>query len=50
MTARIRNDWTRDEVRGLFELSIPELIFEAQRIHRMHFDPNEVQISTLLSV
>jgi biotin synthase len=48
--ALIRNDWTRDEVAVLFALPFPELMFEAARIHRMHFDPAEVQISTLLSI
>ena len=47
---QIRNDWTREEVRALFSLSFPELMFEAQRVHRLHFDPTEVQISTLLSI
>ena len=46
----IRNDWTPAEVRALFALPFPELMFEAARIHRMHFDPSEVQISTLLSI
>ena len=46
----IRHDWTREELRALFALPFPELMFEAQRIHRMHFDPAEVQISTLLSI
>jgi biotin synthase len=46
----IRNDWTRAEVAALFALPFPELMFEAARIHRMHFDPSEVQISTLLSI
>jgi biotin synthase len=46
----VRNDWTRDEVRALFELPFPELMFEAQRVHRLHFDPTEVQVSTLLSI
>jgi biotin synthase len=46
----VRNDWTRDEIRALFDLPFPELMFEAQRIHRLHFDPSEVQISTLLSI
>jgi biotin synthase len=46
----VRNDWTRDEVRALFALPFPELMFEAQRVHRLHFDPAEVQISTLLSI
>jgi biotin synthase len=46
----IRNDWTRAQVRALFALPFPELMFEAARVHRMHFDPSEVQISTLLSI
>jgi biotin synthase len=46
----IRHDWTLADVRALFALPFPELMFEAQRIHRMHFDPREVQISTLLSI
>jgi len=46
----VRHDWTREEVRALFDLPFPELIFRAQTIHRRHFDPNEVQISTLLSI
>jgi biotin synthase len=48
--AVVRHDWTRGEVRALFELPFPELIFRAQRIHRLHFDPAEVQISTLISI
>jgi biotin synthase len=46
----IRNDWTRAEVAALFALPFPDLMFEAARIHRIHFDPTEVQISTLLSI
>jgi biotin synthase len=45
-----RHDWTREELRALFELPFPELLFRAQSVHRMHFDPREVQISTLLSI
>ena len=45
-----RHDWTRDEVRALFDLPFPELMFRAQSVHRQNFDPTEVQISTLLSV
>jgi biotin synthase len=48
--ARVRHDWTREEVRALFDLPLPELIFRAQSIHRESFDPAAVQISTLLSV
>jgi biotin synthase len=46
----VRHDWTRPEVQALFDLPFPDLIFHAQRIHREHFDPREVQISTLLSI
>jgi len=46
----LRHDWTREEVRTLFERSFPDLVFEAQSIHRRHFNPREVQISTLLSI
>ena len=45
-----RNDWTREEVRALFALPFPELIFRAAQVHRDNFDPSEVQISTLLSI
>lgn len=48
--SEIRHDWTQDEVRSLLELPFPELIFRAQSIHRTHFDPMVVQISTLLSI
>jgi biotin synthase len=50
LSGAVRRDWTRAQVRGLFDLPFPDLIFHAQRIHRLHFDPREVQISTLLSI
>jgi biotin synthase len=46
----LRHDWTREEVRALFALPFPELMFRAAEIHRQNFDPTEVQISTLLSI
>ncbi len=48
--SRIRHDWSTEEVQALFELPFNELLFRAQSIHRQHFDPNEVQVSTLLSI
>lgn len=45
-----RHDWTREEVRDLFALPFPDLIFRAAEIHRANFDPAEVQVSTLLSI
>jgi biotin synthase len=46
----IRTDWTLDEARELFRLPFNDLLFHAQRVHRQHFDPNQVQVSTLLSI
>ena len=46
----VRHDWTREEVRALFELPMPDLVFAAQSVHRRHFDPAQVQLSTLLSI
>jgi biotin synthase len=45
-----RREWTRADVEGLLNLPFPDLIFRAQSVHRQHFDPREVQISTLLSI
>ena len=46
----IRSDWTLAEVRELHALPFADLLFHAQSVHRKHFDPNEVQVSTLLSI
>ena len=46
----VRHDWTRTEVQTLFDMPFSDLLFRAQGVHRQHFDPNAVQISTLLSI
>lgn len=46
----IRHDWSIAEVEQLFAMPFNNLLFEAHQIHRQHFDPNHVQISTLLSI
>lgn len=46
----LRHDWSLGEVRALFELPFNDLLFRAQAIHRENFDPNQVQMSMLLSV
>ena len=48
--AEIRHDWSMDEIRVLFALPFNDLMFSAQTVHRAHFDPNQVQVSTLLSI
>jgi biotin synthase len=45
-----RTDWSRAEVRALFDKPLLDLMCEAQTIHRRHHPRNEVQLSTLLSI
>jgi len=46
----VRTDWRREEIAALFELPFNDLMFQAQTVHRQHFDANTVQVSTLLSI
>jgi biotin synthase len=48
--ADIRHDWTQAEAEDLFSSPFNDLLFRAQTLHRQYFAPNEVQISTLLSI
>ena len=45
-----RVDWTREEIAELFDLPFTELLFRAASVHRENFAPDEVQLSTLLSI
>jgi len=47
---RLRHDWSIDEVVALLAQPFNDLLFRAQSMHRDHFDPNQVQVSTLLSI
>ncbi len=46
----LRDNWSKQEISNLFEQPFNDLLFQAQSIHRQHFDPNQVQVSTLLSI
>jgi biotin synthase len=43
-------DWSAESVGRLFDLPLNDLLYAAQWVHRQHFDPNTVQVSTLLSI
>ncbi len=45
-----RHDWALAEIESLLGLPFNDLVFRAQATHREHFDPNQVQVSTLLSI
>ena len=42
--------WQVEQIEALFALPFPELLYQAQTVHRANFDPAEVQLSTLLSI
>jgi biotin synthase len=46
----LRHDWSREEIESLFALPFNDLLFRAHSVHRAYFDPNAVQVSTLLSI
>lgn len=48
--APIRTNWTRAEAEVIYNRPFMDLLFEAQSVHRLHYDPNQVQKSKLLSI
>jgi biotin synthase len=50
MTDGVRNDWTRDEVRALFELPLMDLVRRSGRVHEQFHDPEVVHVNQLLSI
>ncbi len=50
LTCESRTDWTLGQVATLYELPFSDLLYGAQWVHRQVFDPNAVQVSTLLSI
>mmetsp|Transcript_24595 Transcript_24595/g.67896 ORF Transcript_24595/g.67896 Transcript_24595/m.67896 type:complete len:438 (+) Transcript_24595:188-1501(+) len=50
ITASIRNNWTKQEIANIYNLPFHELMYRASTVHRMYWDPSEVQQCTLLSI
>lgn len=48
--SELRNNWSKQEITALFTSPFNDLLFQAQSIHRQNFNPNQVQVSTLLSI
>jgi biotin synthase len=46
----LRHDWAEDEVIELFNTPLNDLIFKSQHLFRQYFDPNNIQLSTLLNI
>lgn len=49
-SSSIRHDWSLEEIEQLLNLPFNDLVFKAQSIHRENFDPNTIQVSSLLSI
>ena len=50
VNAPLRHDWQLAEIEALFAMPFNDLLFKAQTVHRVYFDPNEIQVSSLLSI
>lgn len=50
LSSEIRHDWTREQIHVLFQYSFNDLIYRAHSVHRLSFQANAVQISSLLNV
>ena len=48
--ATVRHDWTKQEIADIYSLPFHELMYRASTVHRMYWDPSEVQQCTLLSI
>ncbi len=46
----VRHDWTHEQIIALYELPFNDLLHYAQAVHRHYFNPNEVQLSTLINI
>ena len=45
-----KHNWTKDEILAIYNLPMMELLYRAATVHREYHDPNQVQVSTLLSI
>jgi len=50
ITASVRHNWTKSEIASIYTLPFHELMYRASTVHRMYWDPAEVQQCTLLSI
>jgi biotin synthase len=50
VTAQVRHNWTKEEIATIYHLPFHELMYRASTVHRMYWDPSEVQQCTLLSI
>lgn len=49
-SSSVRTDWKKEEIAEIFNLPMHELMYRAATVHRMYWNPGEVQQCTLLSI
>jgi len=50
VTASVRHNWTKEQIAEIYSLPFHDLMYRAATVHRMYWDPSEVQQCTLLSI
>lgn len=50
MSSKPQKTWSLDDLEAIYDLPFNDLMWKSHSIHREHHDPNEVQISTLMSI
>ena len=50
MSDTIRHDWTREEIRAIYDSPLLDLVFRAASVHRQHHDAREMQVCKLISI
>ncbi|KIK26599.1 hypothetical protein PISMIDRAFT_94789 [Pisolithus microcarpus 441] len=49
-SAPTRHDWTRDEIRQIYDSPLLDLVYQASTVHRQHHDPGKIQLCTLMNI
>jgi biotin synthase len=50
LAAPARHDWTKEEVKRVFDTPLIELVFRAASVHRQHHDPSKIQLCSLINI
>jgi biotin synthase len=48
--APVRRDWTKEEVKRVYDTPLLDLVFRAASVHRQHHDPSKIQLCTLMNI
>ncbi len=50
MTDTVRHDWTREEIRAIYESPLLDLVYRAATVYRQHHNSREMQVCKLISI